>query len=183
MNKKILQNKSLLKNSALLIALLCTSACTMTNLKNALGAEKNSPDEFMVETRKPLIIPENFNLPSAHEAGIPNLERNNEEAKKVLFGNATDSKVALTKTESSLLQKTEANAVDNNVKKQVYLEHKDTAGKGVFGVTKGGFLEKILDPFGKNTPKDPELDLEAEKARVAKAIKEGKKVTGDAAIK
>jgi hypothetical protein len=176
-----------MKNKLLALTVLLStaslSACTMSNIRDFTGSGKQMPDEFMVESRPNLVVPNQFTLPAPEDAPIPNLERNNQAAQKLLTGTASSGNTAIGKGEQAILQKANAAATDDSIKKTVYQEHREDAGKGVFGVKKGGFMEKVLDPFGYNAPKDPEIDVEAERNRIKKAIKDGKPITGDAVMK
>lgn len=170
---------------ALTIILSATSlsACTMSNIRDITGAGKQMPDEFLVESRPNLVVPTQFTLPNPEDAPIPNLDRNNAAAQKLLIGSTPGTNIVLGKGEQAILQKADAASANDDIKKTVFQEHRQDSGKGVFGVKKGGFMEKVLDPFGYNAPKDPELDVEAERKRIQKAIESGQPITGEAVIK
>ncbi|GGE40342.1 hypothetical protein GCM10011367_13520 [Marinicauda pacifica] len=81
-------------------ALLATSACS-SGVRQALGAEKATPDEFRVVTIAPLSVPPEYNLRPPEPGGLrPEDIYTDQQARRALFGdmdatNASDAEILL----------------------------------------------------------------------------------------
>lgn len=103
------------------IALL-TSACSKT--KEQFDFSKKAPDEFAVTTRAPLEMPPDYSLrPPRPGAQRPQEDTAVDEAKQAIFGaeetNAQIQAEPITGGEAILLQKSNATAIDPNIRQKI----------------------------------------------------------------
>jgi hypothetical protein len=157
------------------LALLFTiSSCTATDLRKAVGISKDAPDEFLVQPRERLKLPQTaIALPKPQEKASGSVAIS-EQARESLFGASQNNAVA-SNLEQQILAKTGANKVDRNIRAQIEEDHEEKTG--VFGTERGGTMEAILDPFGYNAPTEPIIDAEKENSRIKRALATGQKVT------
>jgi hypothetical protein len=165
-----MKNKLLLSLALVLIV----SSCTATDLRKAVGISKNAPDEFLVQPRQKLRLPESaIALPKPQEKKSGSVAIS-EQAREELFG-ASQNNAPASALEQQILAKTGANKVDKNIRSKIEDEYEDKSG--VFGTERGGTMEAILDPFGYNAPVEPIVDSKKENSRIKKALATGQKVT------
>lgn len=72
-----------------LVALIGCAACSSGNVKETLGLNRHSPDEFRVLSRPPLSVPKEFYLYPPDEARKQAVVHPSRDAKTILFENAT----------------------------------------------------------------------------------------------
>jgi hypothetical protein len=53
-----------MKKISLILLLLLCQGCVGTSLSKSFGLETKAPDEFLVSSQPPLVIPSEFNLPT-----------------------------------------------------------------------------------------------------------------------
>lgn len=170
MENKFLKNKFLV-----LLALLLVSSCSgANNIRNIIGANRSSPDEFMVQPREKLVIPAHLlTLPEPTQKQASYLVASTG-AEEALFGKIAAVDRGNTALEDALLASTGADKVNANIRQQVEAERADVTG--VFGTERGGTMEAILDPFGYNAPVDPVLDGRKETKRIKEALAKGEDI-------
>lgn len=117
-----------------LIPLLALGACG--TLRTISGLEKNSPDEFAVVTRPPLIIPPEYTLtpPEPGEARPQNLA-SSVETLRALFPDNPDVTPQVSAAEQALLRSIEA---------QPLADIRSNVSDGTEVVEKGTLLEDIV---------------------------------------
>lgn len=93
------------------------SSCS--NVQSALGLGKSPPDEFVVVTKAPLIVPPDFSLrPPRPGAPRPQELQPTETARRALLGEElSESEVGPSKGEVALLMKAGADRVDPNIRR------------------------------------------------------------------
>ncbi len=164
-----------MKNSFLLLLVLLLTSCTAADFRKSIGVDRPAPDEFLVQPREKLKIPEAaIALPDPEKKPESGLEAS-KNGREALFGesvakNTTPASAA----EKALISKVGADKVDDSIRRTVEKEHREKTG--VFGTERGGTLESILDPFGYNEPVDPVVDAKKENKRIREALKKGKKI-------
>jgi hypothetical protein len=134
---------------ALVAAALALSGCQ--SLRDAAGLTKQSPDEFAVVTKAPLIIPPDFNLhPPTPGAAPLNQQDPTGEAQSALFTNpdpavaAANFKGSFSPGERMLLAQAGAQRADPTIRAQL-----QTDRPGVQGADPA-FTQKVLN--GTTTP-------------------------------
>jgi cell division septation protein DedD len=137
----------------LAVAAIGLTLCGCTAFRQALGTAKNPPDEFTVLTKAPLVIPPDFNLrPPQPGAAARNEPDPDIQAREALFPQNAAAQVAALGVEYSegekfLLTRTNALAVDANVRRRVTAD----AGQEDLGPD---FAQRLLNqPAG--TPAQP----------------------------
>lgn len=156
-----------LRIAMVLAAALAVSACS--SVRDAVGIDRDPPDEFQVTVRAPLSMPADYGL----RAPRPGSERPQEEqlrdrTRQIVLdatGNKNAKKSAgddikgLSKAEAALLQKVGANDVDPNIRQVV--ERETTA----LELEAKGFVDDLL--FWKDkTPAAKVVDPVAERRRI-----------------
>jgi len=123
--RSLLQKSALRRFSFVLLAGLTLSACG--NIKQQLGFNRESPDEFTVLSRAPLTIPPDFALqPPAPGAVRPQEGTEQDRAREVLLGRSSQNPKVyarqlaannqLTAGEKTLLMKSGANEAVPNIR-------------------------------------------------------------------
>lgn len=152
-------------------ALIGTAGCS--SLSKAVGNQKNSPDEFAVVTKAPLVIPPDFSLrPPRPGARRPQERDSSQDASAAVFGSASGiDAAAQTDGERMLLVTAGADDADNSIRDLVDSEYFTVQRTG------RGFANKIL--FWKGETVDPAtlVDSEAEAERLRKNEDLGEPVT------
>lgn len=150
------------------------TACS-GNVKENLGLQRNSPDEFRVISKPPLSIPPNFNLRPPHEGASPlGASTAREEARDALLSNeGKNDSSSSNKAENLLLRKAGTKSADSNIKSILYEEQRKQAPEK----QKQGFFKRLFSK--KETPaSDPIVNAKKESNRIRKHIKDKKPVTG-----
>lgn len=138
--------------------LIGTTGCS--GLSRALGSGKNSPDEFAVVTKAPLVIPPDFSLrPPRPGAKRPQERNSSQEAASAVFSSGSASQTAPqnappTDGERILLVTAGAEDADNSIRDLIDSEYFTVQRTG------RGFANKIL--FWKGETVDPATLVDAE---------------------
>ncbi len=122
-----------------LTAGLAASGCE--EARHAFGLSKNSPDEFAIVTRAPLVVPPDFSLrPPAPGEARPQDVPIQRQARDVLVGNSRPAPSAPVGSggEAALLRQAGAGAADTAIRAQVDLESAALAESGK------SFIDKLL---------------------------------------
>ena len=153
-------------------AALFLSQCTGNNVKNTLGLNKKSPDEFKVIANAPLSVPPDFSLrPPQPGLSRPQEADINEQAKALLLKENSSSSADITsKGETMLLQKTEADSADPHIKKILAREEQTEYQQQ----TEEGFLDKMIGYTHQETNHEPVVDAQKEKERLDENAQQGK---------
>ncbi len=146
-----MRSKAVLRFAILATALAAVSACS--TLRDEAGLTKQSPDEFAVTTKAPLIIPPDFNLrPPSPGAAPLNQTDPNSSAEIALFNNSDPATVAAqmrgnySASEKMLL----ANAGVQNANPTIRAELQSDAGN-MQGADRS-FTDRILGSPAKAAP-------------------------------
>ena len=144
------RNLIILTGSAFLL-----SACGTA--KNALGLDRNNPDEHTVMEREPLTLPPNFNEMPQPEPGAqrPQEESPNDKVQKALLGKKAQKKnVKKSAAEEALLKN--AGTADDNIRTTVNKEaHAEQA--------EASFVKKFVGMDDEKSGKVIDADAEYEK--------------------
>ncbi len=164
-----------MKYNKLVILVICavmSSACS-GNVKRSLGISNDAPDEFMVLEHPPLTVPPDFRELPAPAAGAMTVNRNSQrdKAQRALFGGEKrQTSHNVTASERSLLGKTGI-ATDRNIRTKLAEDNKVASNEQP---KKRSLFDKIVDPIlGR---KDPIVDADKEKERIAANKEAGKPV-------
>ncbi len=152
-----------------LAALLLCAACGGAEVKETLGLNRHSPDEFRVVSRPPLSVPKEFYLYPPNEAGEHAAVHKGTDAKSILFDEAVSTpsqSSALSGGEVGLLDRMDASKADSNIRETLRKE----AGKP----DDVSMLEKLQ----RKASDDPVVDAQKERERIQEAKKEGKALDG-----
>lgn len=142
---------------ALIAAAAATSACG--TVSRAIGAGKQSPDEFRVVTAAPLTLPPDYSLrpPRPGEARPQELDPD-AEARAALFGDQIGA--AASQGERALVNAAAADAVDPNIRDTI-----DFEAQGVVRRNED-FVDRLLAFGGSGAPAAAPLNPEAEARRL-----------------
>lgn len=163
------------KNFAVLFfALLCVGCSG--NVREQLGLEKESPDEFAVLTRAPLEVPPSLTLPPP-QPGAPRPQELSaiKQAETTLLGGSARTKTDTTSSaEDSLLQKAGANTADPNIRATVNQETKKLEDRNK------PVAQKLLNLTTKeNTTSATIVDADKELERIKAQKEAGQPLTGE----
>ena len=164
--------KSIFVLMAVFLSVNFVTSCSKSQIRQSMGLKKDAPDEFLVQRRDKLKIPQEIDLPSP-ELGTKSKQsvvRN--QAKKLLLTPAENKKTKLSELEEVIYNKVEAS---DNIREVVSDEYNQR--KNVLGVEQGGLAESILDPFGYNRSTAKIIDGAKENERIRKAISQGKAIS------
>jgi len=167
---------------------LSLSACSSNTVKDTLGLNRSTPDEFRVVSRPPLSVPPQFALrpPSTGEES-PNQQAAAKQAKSLLTGNgkanddSTDADTAVApvvtestgshdKAEAEFLKQAGADKANPKVREVLTQEKYAVQDK-----QESGSWWDALDVS--NEKKDPMVDAKKESERIHKTQEEGQPVT------
>ncbi len=159
---------------SLAVCAILLSGCS--NVRNTLGLEKESPDEFSVLTRAPLEMPEQITLPPPRPGIARPQERATiEQAKEVLLGKSPDNQdnnARTSKSESVLLQNAGASNIDPDIRAKVNKETAELEDRNK------DVAEKLLNISGNNKrPSATIVDAKKELERIRQNKKDGKSIT------
>lgn len=157
---------------AALLAGLTLSACSInsgTGMREALGIDKNPPDEFSVVTKSPLVVPPNYDLRPPEE-GAPPLNRTDPRlaARETTFGSAGKSR-EISRGEAALIGAAGADNASPDIRNKLNREAKDIAKKDKKLASKVLFWQKKPE-------QGAVIDAKAESARIKAARASGKAV-------
>lgn len=148
-------------------------------IKEQLGLDKDSPDEFAVITRAPLEMPTQIALPPPNR-GAPRPQETTtiKAAKQAVFGEKpAKQQTAQTETssgESILLQRAGTAQAEDNIRATVNVETEKLTERNK------PVAEKILNITGTNkVPSATVVDSKKELERIKKAKEEGQVLTGE----
>ncbi len=151
--------------------LIALSGCS--GVRNSLGLDKDSPDEFAVITRAPLEMPPSLSLP-APQPGEPRPQEASVAAKaqEAVFGIEKQHSTGNSGAESSLLRKAGADQADPNIRATV---NKETAA---MSERNKPVIEKILKLGGEKQDSSATIvDAKKEQERIKANSAEGKAIT------
>lgn len=157
-----------------MLALLCTGCGG--SIKEQLGLEKESPDEFAVMTRAPLEVPPSLTLPPP-QPGAPRPQEQTaiKQAETALLGESTQTRSETTSSaEDSLLQKAGAGAADPNIRSTVNQETENLENRNEVAVQK---LFNLTTGNKSSSATVVDADKELERIRAQKEA--GQPLTGD----
>ena len=111
-----------MKYFLLIIILFQFSLSSCSKVRESAGVTRKSLDEFSVVENPPLVIPPDFNLmppEQLEEKKLNNVEK--ELAKEILYGleNSENSNLEAQSTMNQILDATEANETDTNIRKEI----------------------------------------------------------------
>lgn len=155
------------------------SGCNGSNIKQQLGLDRKSPDEFSVMQRAPLEIPMDLTKLPAPQLGMPRPQdvTAKQKATQVILGNsASVPSVEASSAEEDLLQKANASVVNVDIRRQLAVESTDTNNdkRPVF---------KRLIGLGDDSSSSVVVDAKAEAKRIQDAKAAGKPITtGDTPV-
>jgi hypothetical protein len=139
-----------------LAAATATSGCG--TLSRAIGAGKNSPDEFNIVTSAPLTLPPDYSLrPPRPGEPRPQEMAPGDEARAALFGQ--DVAAGASQGERRLVSNAGAEAVDPNIRDQIDYEAQGLVRRDE------GFVNSILN-FGGSSNPNVSVDANAEARRL-----------------
>ncbi len=159
---------------ALMVGSAGFSGCSQT--REALGLEKQAPDEFQVLARAPLSLPPNYTLrPPQPGAARPQELSARDQAAAAIFANTEGGVVAVEGAsggESALLQNAGAAGVDPNIRQLVDTETKEDMEQDE------QFIDRLVfwrDPAPAGTVIDPLAETRRlqENAALGRSVTEG----------
>lgn len=169
-----------MKNNRKIVFLACAaslglSACS--GLKKELGMTRNTPDEFSIVKRAPLVMPPNNEALPVPRPGAPRPQEENTriQAQKVVFGSngqTLDDDKSLSPAESALLQEAGAENAAPNIRQTVDSETAQLKPQNI------PVAKKLLG-IGKNDVQPPAeiVNAKAEAERLRQNQEDGKSVT------
>lgn len=166
-------------NTMKLMTLLGLSALTLNgcgiNVRDELGLNRESPDEFAVITRAPLEIPSQLALPPP----IPGMPRPQEtssidQAKEAVLGREEETQTPISSAEAALLDRTGASSADKTIRAKVNNETQALTDRNE------PVAQKLINLSGKkHKPSATIVDAKKELERIQSDAKSGKTITGD----
>jgi len=151
----------------LFLQLLLLTGCE--GIKSSMGVNKNTPDEFTVLVKAPLILPPDYTLrPPEPGAPRPNAAQPRSQASRALFPKQTSEAAGGSTGELALLRATGANRADPGIRKKLEVEGAVAKDDGP------GIAERILFWQDHDNSEEPLVDARAEADRLKKNKKEGK---------
>jgi len=156
----------------MLIGVLSLPLTGCGGIKDSLGLEKDSPDEFAVVTRAPLEIPNTLTLPPP----VPGMQRPQEKstidsASEAVLGHSSQSNNEISTAESALLQKSGASSTSSDIRNVIDRETKEINENNI------PVAKKILKLGGKKTKSQATIvDAKKEAERIKNNKSEGKTI-------
>jgi hypothetical protein len=129
----------------LAVAAVALSGCT--SIRKAAGLQKDTPDEFAVVTKAPLVIPPDYELRPPRPGAVPTNQTSPTGAAQAALYSDTDSAnpdaVAgnYSEAEKNLLTQTGAATADHSIRQEIASDEKSMQGADE------GFTDRVL--FGK----------------------------------
>ncbi len=170
---------SLLSVRAVAVAVttgLVLSGCsigTTSGVREALGLDKNPPDEFAVVTKAPLVVPPNYELRPPQEGAAPlNAVDPRLAARESTFGSSGKVRTA-SRGEAALLRKAGAYNADGTIRRTLNKESASIAAKN------RSMTSKILF-WQKPDKQGAVIDARAEAKRLQKNRRSGKRANAGA---
>ena len=115
-----------------LAAMVAVSGCT--SIRKAAGVEKETPDEFAVVTKAPLVIPPDYNLRPPKPGALPTNQLSpTATAQAALAGDdngtaATASTATTSPAEQAILDHADAANADHSIRQQIASDEKSMQG-------------------------------------------------------
>lgn len=148
------------------LAALAATLGGCESFRDAAGISKQSPDEFAITTKAPLVIPPDYNLRPPKPGAAPANQTSPEaDAQGTLFNNAqaapaTASNGTFSQGEQQLLANAGAANADNNIRRQVNNDDSNAASDE-------GFSDQVLFWQGNNgTDTSAPVNADAEAQRI-----------------
>jgi hypothetical protein len=155
--------------AAALISLFALTACD--GAREALGIDKQSPDEFAVVTRAPLSMPPDFGLrPPRPGVQRPQETQVKDSARSLLTKSSTPQESGLSRGEAAFLAKAGATNPDPNIRREIDRESSLLASED------DRFIDTIMFWQAKPEPGTP-VDPTAESRRLRENAALGKAPT------
>ena len=131
---------------------LSMGACS--NMRDALGVTKSSPDEFNVVTRAPLQLPPTLDVLPDPQPGLQRPEELNpqEQAMAVLLGGNAATTTRSSTAETMLMAQAETDANEPDIRETIDIEHDQIANEH-------GFFDAVQ--FWRDKPDDTEVVVDA----------------------
>ncbi len=157
------------------LALSTLSLNGCSGIRDTLGLEKESPDEFAVMTRAPLEMPSKLILPPPRlGAARPQEKATSLQAKEALLGQGVQSDNGSSKSENALLERAAADNINPDIRAEIDEESADLQNRNK------PVAEKLLNLGGVNKrPSATIIDAKKELERIQNDKKAGKDITGD----
>tara|TARA_B100000579_G_scaffold269571_1_gene222533 strand:+ start:290 stop:766 length:477 start_codon:yes stop_codon:yes gene_type:complete len=149
-----------------------------SQIRESAGVNRKNIDEFRVVENPPLVIPPDFDLLAPEQLSAKNIDNaENDLAKEILFGlsDEIDQKDTNTSTIKSIISKTNANKIDDNIRQEIdenFAFEKQTESK------KWNDEVEILDSIAESERlRNERLGIDADENKIAptKKIKNKKK--------
>ncbi len=159
--------------SLLSLMLIASQLSGCSNIKNSLGLEKESPDEFAVITRAPLEMPSSLALPPPNlGAPRPQEQTTIEQAKETVFGANKVTNNATSSAEADLLAKAGTQNIEAGIRNTINKETKELQDRNK------PVMKKLLNiAKSDETPSATLVDAPKELERIQNNKKEGKDIT------
>ena len=140
--------------AAMAVSALALSLGACSGFKEAVGATKQSPDEFAIQTRAPLAVPPDFSL-KAPQPGAPRPQDADVSlrAQQTLLGNAPARPA--TEGETALLAQAGTEKADPKIRGELMSEQRNRRAE----VARYSYADAIL--FWQSSPKDNGQPLDA----------------------
>lgn len=151
-----------------LCALLILTGCSQ--MREELGLNRHSPDEFTVVKRAPLTMPPGYQLmPPGESTNVASAERTSDEAKTAVFGTKAQTKTTPDNSEQAFLQKIGADQANASIRTTIDRE------SGYVTLEKQSTIDKI---FKRNSAEDAIIvDAEKEAERLRENAQSGRPIT------
>jgi hypothetical protein len=173
--------RTILLASAMAVVLVTASGCS--GFRQAMGGEKEPPDEYTVVENAPLTLPPDFGLrPPRSPDTRPATPSTQQQAEQTVFssgvspgGSGPDTGTSnLSPGESALLSQAGAGNVSPGIRSQIEQDETSSAK------TDQGLIHRLLYR-GRTKPEDQTLDPVKESARIQADMTAGKPVTSGSA--
>lgn len=146
------------------LAGLAISLVGCDSIRDAAGLTKNSPDEFAVATKAPLIIPPDYNLAPPKPGAAPtNQISPTEQAEDVLYGtrpSATTAHGPVSPGEQELLSKAGAANANDMIRQKIAADNR------AMQASDESFTNQLLFGIGSDHSQGTPVDADAEKQRI-----------------
>ncbi len=159
---------------ALAVSTFSLNGCS--GVRDSLGIDKESPDEFAVMTRAPLEMPAKLILPKPRLGAMrPQEKTASLQAKEALLGGEAKSlRGDSSAAEESLLKRAGTDNINPNIRAEIDKESDEFLDRN------RPVAEKLLNLSGlKKAPSATVIDAKKELERIQSDKKSGKNITGD----
>lgn len=146
------------------LAAMAVSLAGCDSVREAAGLTKDSPDEFAVVTKAPLIIPPDYNLTPPKPGAAPtNQVSPTEDAEDTLYGQqqtATTAQGSVSSGEQQLLSKAGAANANSMIRQKIAADNR------AMQASDESFTNQLLFGAGSDHSQGTQLDADAEKKRL-----------------